>query len=225
MSLITPSTNRRASLRRIVLIFEIASSIGFRSGEYGGSGSSRAPRRFDQRPHRRRLVGREVSSTTTCPGTSVGANPSRTNATKVSASVAPSNVAETLMPPTVIAAIVLRTFQCPCGTLLTTRSPRGARPCVRCIVVVAAEFVDKHELIHPHVRELLKPALALRLHVGPVLLGGVRGLFFRGRPRRSSVRLTVLACVGLPSAAATSSSVASGLALISARIAASSASL
>ncbi len=27
-----------------------------------------------------------------------------------------------------LAAIVLRTFQCPCGTLLTTRSPGGARP-------------------------------------------------------------------------------------------------
>ncbi len=54
-----------------------------------------------------------------------------------------------------------------------------------------AELVDKHELIGPYVGELVEPRLPCRLHVGPVLLGGVGGLFFRGSPSRRSVRLTV----------------------------------
>jgi hypothetical protein len=39
----------------------------------------------------------------------------------VSVSVAPSNVPEQTMSRAVIAAIVLSTFQCPCGVLETTR--------------------------------------------------------------------------------------------------------
>ncbi len=137
MPLITPSTERRASLRSTVLTFEIASSIGLKSGEYGGSASSDAPADSTSRLTSGVLCDERLSSTTTCPRTSVGASPSRTNATNVSVSVAPSNVAETVMPRAVMAAIVLNTFQCPCGTLLMTRSPGAARPCVRCIVVVA----------------------------------------------------------------------------------------
>jgi hypothetical protein len=38
-------------------------------------------------------------------------------------------------------------------------------------------------LIHADGGELSEPGIASRLHVWPVLLGGVGGLFFRGRFR------------------------------------------
>src|SRR5205823_3632122 len=87
-----------------------------------------------------------------------------------------------------------------------------------------AELVEEHELVHPHVGEPGEPGVARCLHVRAVLLGGVGGLFFRGSFSRASVRLTVAGCAGLPIASATSTSVASGLRSINARIARSSAS-
>src|SRR5439155_4917540 len=88
----------------------------------------------------------------------------------------------------------------------------------------SSKLVEENKLIHTHVGELLKPVVARQLHVGPILLGGMRGLFFRGRFSRASVRLTVAGCAGFLIASATSASVASGLRLISSRIFCSSAS-
>src|SRR5436305_14859776 len=68
-----------------------------------------------------------LSITAACPGTRVGTSPSRTKATNVAVSVAPSKLPQPSIPCTVNAAIVLRTFQCPCGTLQTIRLPRGPR--------------------------------------------------------------------------------------------------
>ena len=61
-----------------------------------------------------------------------------------------------------------------------------------------AKLIEKHPLIHTHVGELFEPRLARRRYVRVILFGGMRGLFFRGNPSRSSVRLTVQRCTGLP---------------------------
>jgi hypothetical protein len=51
--------------------------------------------------------------------------------------IAPSKTQGAVMPQQRRPAITVVTFQCPCGTGASNRSPRAARPCRRAMLVVA----------------------------------------------------------------------------------------
>ena len=211
-------TLRSARFRNIAFTFEIAFSIGLKSGEYGGSRSTTQPADPIKASTRRSLCAARLSSTTTCPLRKAGHNSSRTKATKRAAARAAVEAgrgddtfdrqgrdrADRLVVP-------VRHFR--------DDTLAGRRPAVRPLHLrVRPELVEKHQVGNPLARELLEPCGPLGYDVGAVLLGGVRRLFFRGRSSRLSVRLTVPGETGLPIASATSARVASGFSLINARI-------
>ena len=120
-------------------------------------------------------------------------------------------------------------FQWPCGTAARQRSPLGARPRRRAILVVAPVSVDEDERVGIEVELAFEPGLARRLHVGALLLGGVRGLFLYVMPRRSKKRQIVVrpkrASRASISFVRRSSSVTSGAAATSARMKSACASM
>jgi hypothetical protein len=67
----------------------------------------------------------------------VGTSTCSTNAAKTSVSVAASMVIDACTPRSVIAAMIVSSFQCPCGTDAASRTPRGDRPRRRVNLVVA----------------------------------------------------------------------------------------
>ena len=68
-------------------------------------------------------------------------------------------------------------FQWPCGTALTSRLPRSARPRRPRHVGRGAGLVDEDQLRRIKTGLAVLPGRPRRLHVRPRLLGGVRGFF------------------------------------------------
>jgi hypothetical protein len=109
--------------------------MGLRSGEDGGTERRVAPcaslaSRTPSTVWRRRLSAMMIS-----PGCSVGPKNSRLYPRNASPSIAPSRNSGALTAPTRRPALQVVVFQCPCGTEATQRSPTGARPRVRVMVV------------------------------------------------------------------------------------------
>jgi hypothetical protein len=100
-------TVRFASFLNIVLTFEIAFSIGLKSGEYGGSRITTQPADPINSSTRRSLWAARLSNTRTCPFRKAGTNSSRTKPTNRAAVVPPSKLAEAAIPLVDNAAIVL----------------------------------------------------------------------------------------------------------------------
>ena len=100
-------TVRLASVRSIAFTFEIACSIGLKSGEYGGSRSTTQPAAPTNSSTRRSLWAARLSSTTTWPRRRTGHNSSRTKSTNRAAVVPPSKLTEATTPRTDRAATVL----------------------------------------------------------------------------------------------------------------------
>lgn len=129
--------DRVAILRRICLILLKTSSIGFRSGEYGGRYSNSAPADSINSRTRSPLWLDRLSITTTSPGRNSGTRTCSTNASKTSRLTEPSTTVEHRIPSSPSAAISVVVCQCVKGTRSTRRAPRGDRPRSRVILVFA----------------------------------------------------------------------------------------
>jgi hypothetical protein len=114
--------------RRIAFSFDQQSSIGFRSGEYGGRNSGSAPAASINARADFRWWAPRLSSTTTSPGSSTGTKWSRTKASHTSPVVPPTLVIIAATPSPVSAPIIVSTVPRFRGTWATRRFPLGAPP-------------------------------------------------------------------------------------------------
>ena len=71
------------------------------------------------------------------PGSSAGIRNCSTHAVKVSPFIGPSRTHGATMPSCRSPAMKVSVFQCPCGTLSISASPRVAQPWVRVMLVLA----------------------------------------------------------------------------------------
>src|SRR5262249_47747575 len=71
-------------------------------------------------------------------------------------------------------------------------------------------LIDKYQAGWVHSGQTLPPVLTLRLHVGPLLLGGVHHFFFTVTPKLARTRWMVLRWTGAPKRSRSSAKVVSG---------------
>src|SRR4051812_9756787 len=120
-----------------------------------------------------------LSMTTMSPGASAGTRTCLTDSRKPSPLMEPSRSWGAVTPLSRSPATSVVFLRCPCGTAARRRTPLGARPYRRAMLVEKA-LVDEHELRRIEIELGFEPVLTSLHHVGAVLLGGVQGLLFEG---------------------------------------------
>jgi hypothetical protein len=111
-------------------------SIGFRSGPYPGRNIMLAPRASMASRTPETLWLPRLSAITISPGASVGPRNCSTQARKAAPLTGPSSTSGATIRSLRNPARNVVVFQCPCGTDAIRRSPRGARPRVRVMLVL-----------------------------------------------------------------------------------------
>ncbi len=114
--------------RTSCLSLEKSISIGFRSGLYGGSNTTRAPADSIASRALSVLWLPRLSITTKSPGCSAGDRNDSQNPVKQTPSIGPSSTMAARVPSRAIACTSVLVSQRPAGTGSTSRSPANAQP-------------------------------------------------------------------------------------------------